>query len=131
MANQPAAPALVVPLAPNTNESSETPPSEERQQRELDQAQRYGELLESYRQVQAELQALKLQVESGQASMSELSALRSELAGLRTQMEALTRAPEEPAGDGVVLVTPEPEPIEDEPPPPPPKKSWLETILGV
>ncbi len=129
--SQPVQPALVVPLATNTNENSGNQPSEERQQRETDQAIRYGELLESYRQVQAELQSLKLQVESGQVDRSELSAVRSELAGLRAEMAAMNRTPEEPAGDGVVLVTPEPEPQDDEPPPPPPKKSWIETILGV
>lgn len=123
---------VVVPSATNTNENSERPPSNERQERELDQAQRFGELLESYRQLQAEIAQLKMQIEAGQASASELAALRQELAELRqAQNRVAEEIREETEESGTVLVTPEPAPAEPEAEPIEKKPGILELILSI
>ncbi len=120
---------VVAGSAQNTDENSARQESEDINARALEQAQRYGEMSEAYRNLQSEVLELRGRVEAGQADRAELTALRSELAGLRDQILALTQQ-QTPAGE-VEEVTPEPDPIEEEEPPPPPKRGWVEFLLSI
>lgn len=126
MADQPTV-VVVGNSQPNTEQNSEPQPSEERQQRESEMLVRFGELKESYRQLEARLASSELGASELAALRSELSAIRSELAQLKSDLQE----PETP-GD-VVLVTPEPEPTPAAPelPPVEPKKPWLKVLLEI
>lgn len=126
MADQP-----IVVVAERTPPES-PPPNESGNEGVLRQAEEFGRLRQAYETALSELAALKLQVEAGQASLSDLAALRSDLAQLRADLLETQDAIEEPDSD-VTLIEPEPEPEPEAPelPPEVPKEPWFKLMLRI